>query len=220
MEDLRSELLDRITGLRFERLERDEGFSFFPFLETITIERHLFSHGFSEDLDIDKSVAGSDEGLWSFFLTDPIDFFPSFSESRRESREVRVTRDDTESIDFIRVEDIHRIDDERGVARIFPTRVAVLLDRDDRMLEEEIFPLGDLRLCPVSIDTFDRRCSVFGDLFDHCLEGIGGDIFCVDEDSELDVSFHRRYLYRVRVSEYGYITNKITCFPREDSYSS
>ena len=49
--------------------------------------------------------------LWESFFTEAIDNKARFSNSRRQTRKVTITRHDTEAIEFLCVEQIHCIND-------------------------------------------------------------------------------------------------------------
>lgn len=143
-----------------------------------------------ENLDIDELVAGDDKWIRSFLLPYAVDCHPRLSKASCESGEVAITRDETKSIDLLRVEDIHSVDDHRGVSSILSSCISVLLDGSDGVFEEEILPLGESWTSPVTIYSLDSGIAILGYLFEHLLDIGGGDIVAVDEDSEPNVGFH------------------------------
>jgi len=68
------------------------------------------------------------------FLAHAEHVHPGFPQTRGEPGEVAVARHDAETFHILRVEDVHRVDDERRVGGVFAGGIAVLLDRDDRVV--------------------------------------------------------------------------------------
>lgn len=104
-----------------------------------------------------------------------------FSKSHGKAGTVAGVRDQTESVEVSGVEQVHRINGERAVCRVLPSRIGELLNGLNRILLEDFLPC---RIClrgEISENALDRgftESSNFSEQpFDHgCLC-----IVCIDE---------------------------------------
>lgn len=109
-----------------------------------------------------------------------------------QAREVAVGGDDDEPVDLAGVQDVHRVDDERGVGRVLARLLAglvaldvtELLDGRDGVVEQLGAPLGRLRVGEVAVDAAVRRHAVAGNLVEDDGKVLGGDVVRVDEERE------------------------------------
>ena len=107
------------------------------------------------------------------------------SRSRVASRVKSLSRGhDHEPLEVARVEQIHRVDDQRRVGGVLAARVRELLDRLDRMPEQLVLPARQLRRRPVAVRALDRRCPVLGDLRQQLGGQAGSRVVGVDQNRE------------------------------------
>ena len=137
-----------------------------------------------EDLEILELVAGGDEGAGGLLFAHAHHDHAGFPQARGEAREVAVARDDAEPVDVAGIQDVHRVDDHRGIRRVLARRVAVLLDGRDGIVEQDVFPGGHRRPRPVAVDPLDGRHAVVRDLVQDELDIFFGHVIRVDQHGE------------------------------------
>ena len=73
------------------------------------------------------------ERRWSLLLTHTEHEHSRFAQPLCQLRKVGIRGDQAEALHISGIENVHRIDDHRGVGRVLSVRIAVLLDRVDRV---------------------------------------------------------------------------------------
>jgi hypothetical protein len=68
------------------------------------------------------------------------------------------------------MQQIHSIDYQRAIRRVFASRVLELLNGLDRMARQHFFPTTQGRVSPVPVNTPDDHGSVFARLNQHLLD--------------------------------------------------
>jgi len=119
---------------------------------------------FAEYFRIHKLVAGADKRFRRLFFTKTIDDQARLANSRGQACKVAVARDDAEAIELLRIQQIHRINDQRAVGGIFPDGISKLLNRLDRLLQENVFPSPLIWRGPIAVDAPDTGNTVLGNL--------------------------------------------------------
>ena len=84
-------------------------------------------------------------GLGRVAAPEPVDGHPRLPQPRRQPREVAVAGDDDEALEVARVEQVHRVDDQRGVGGVLAAGVGELLDRLDRVAQQLVLPADEVR---------------------------------------------------------------------------
>ena len=80
-----------------------------------------------------KGITRHTERRWSLLLTHTEYEHSRFAQPLCQLRKVGIRGDQAEALHISGIENIHRIDDHRGVGRVLSVRIAVLLDRVDRV---------------------------------------------------------------------------------------
>src|SRR5262249_15260514 len=93
-----------------------------------------------------------------------IDNQPRLANSRRQPRKVTVARHDAEAVEFLRVEQIHRIDNQGTVGRIFSDCITELLNRLNRLLQKNVLPPPKIGSGPITVDAPDTCNTVLCNL--------------------------------------------------------
>ena len=119
---------------------------------------------FAEYLGIDKLVAGADKRFRRLFFTKAIDYQARLANPRGQACKVAVARDDAEAIELLRIQQIHRINDQRAVGGIFPDGISELLNRLDCLLQKNVLPSPQIRSGPIAVDAPDTGNTVLGNL--------------------------------------------------------
>ena len=109
----------------------------------------------AQEVEVDEPVAGRDEGRGRAAAPEPVHGHPRFPQPRRQPREVAVARDDHEALQVPRVEQVHRVDDQRGVGGVLAAGVGELLHRLDRVAQQLLLPAGEVRRGPVAVGALD-----------------------------------------------------------------
>src|SRR2546426_5652610 len=102
-------------------------------------------HAPPEVLRRDEHVAPVPERHGGLRLPDPHHEEARLPDPGRETGVVAVARDEAEPPHELAVEDVHRVDDHRAVGGVLPAHVRELLDRDERVLLEDLLPAVHLR---------------------------------------------------------------------------
>ena len=89
-----------------------------------------------------------------------VDRLAGLAQPGREPGEVAVAGDDREPVEGAGVEQVHRVDDQRGVRGVLAGRVGELLDRLDRVPVQLLLPAHQLLGRPVAVGALDRRHAV------------------------------------------------------------
>ena len=80
-----------------------------------------------------KGITRHTERRWSLLLTHTEHEHSRFAQPLCQLRKVGIRGDQAEALHISGIENVHRIDDHRGVGRVLSVRIAVLLDRVDRV---------------------------------------------------------------------------------------
>lgn len=83
------------------------------------------------------------------------------------------------------MEQIHRVDNQRRVCRVFPGRVAELLHRLDSNLVQRVFPTLEVARRPVTLCALDAREAVSRHFRQEFMDDGRLGVIGVDKDSEL-----------------------------------
>lgn len=116
----------------------------------------------SENLDVDEFVARFDERFRRFLFAEAQHLAARFADAARQTGIVAVTRYDAEAVDRLLVQDVHRVDYQRRIRCVLACGVGILLNRGDRVLQQNAFPCREFRIGEVAVDPLDRRRSVIG----------------------------------------------------------
>jgi hypothetical protein len=116
--------------------------------------------------------------------TQPIDPQPRLADTHRQAGEVAVRRHDAKPAHAARVQQLHRVDDERAVGRVLAARVLELLHGPDGEFREMLFPGRELGRGPVAVSAAHRGVAPGSDRL-HDGRSVGGaGVLCVDEYCE------------------------------------
>ena len=105
-------------------------------------------------IQIFKLVACGNKRLRRLLLSHTQDQHSGFPEPCCQTGEIAVRRNNTISIHISGIQNIHGINDHRRIGCVFSGGIAVLLDRNDGILQKNLFPGGKPCTGPVSIDPF------------------------------------------------------------------
>lgn len=107
------------------------------FFRRAELVRH---HGRAEYFGEYKFMASVAERIGCFLFTKPKNHQALLAQAHRESGEITVTGYQAETIESSRVQQVHRIDNQRAVRGIFPGRISKLLNRLDCVSLQHLFP--------------------------------------------------------------------------------
>ena len=96
----------------------------------------------AEHLEVDEPVAGGDQRLGRTPPAEAVDGLAGLAQPGRQPGEVAVAGHDREAVDVAGVEQVHRVDDQRGVGGVLAGGVGELLDRLDRVAVQLVLPAG------------------------------------------------------------------------------
>ena len=147
-----------------------------------------------EQIEVFELVAGRDERLGGLLLAHTDNDHAAFAQTGDESREIGIGTDDGESVDRSRIQDVHRVDDHRGVGGILAIRVAVLLHGNDRMVEQATLPARQSRTRPIAIDALVRRNARVGNLIEDYLDVLLANVVGIDQDGESQLGSRLKHL--------------------------
>src|SRR5699024_9732825 len=105
--------------------------------------------------------------------------------------EVAVRRDDAEPVQVAGIQQVHGVDDHGRVGGVFAGGVAVLLHRDDGIVQKRIFPAFQPDVAPVAVDALAGRHAEGGGLVHDDLDILGRNVVRVDQYGKFQV-FHLR----------------------------
>ncbi len=142
----------RRCGFGRRRLWRSGGFRFLPFAGRI------------EHVEINKLVAGGDEGAGRLAFPKTVDGDALLTDAGGEASKVTVARDDAEAGEAAGIEQVHGVDDHCAIGRVLAGRIGELLDRLNRMFEQAFLPALQVGAGPVAVDALDARHAIIGDL--------------------------------------------------------
>ena len=120
-----------------------------------------------KDIQVFELIAGGYESLWRLLLAHAHDHHAGLPKPGGQAGKIAVAGDQTEAFHIAGVQDVHSVDDHGGVRGVFPGRVAILLDRGDRMLEKHLFPGRQRRLGPIAVDPFVSGFAVVGNFVEY-----------------------------------------------------
>ena len=102
---------------------------------------------------------------WHAALRSPITLFAGFPEPQRQAGEVAVRRQEAEPVHLAGIQDVHCVDDQRGIRTTLAGSMPELLDGLDGAFAERVDPSFEMRRGPVSIGPPQRGGSMAGELF-------------------------------------------------------
>ena len=135
-----------------------------------------------EHLEEDEPVAGGLERRRRTAPAQAVDGLAGLAQPGREPGEVGVAGDDREGVEVAGVEQVHRVDDQRGVGGVLAHGVGELLDRLDRVAVELVLPADEVLRRPVAVGALDRRDAVARELLEDGGGVGGGRVVGVDQD--------------------------------------
>ena len=123
-----------------------------------------------DQVQILELVAGFDKGTESLALAHADDQLAGLPQTGGQAGEVTVRGHDAEPIQVAAVQKVHSINDHGRVGGVFAGGVAVLLDGDDGVVQQCIFPAFQPHVRPVAIDALagghaKGRCFVQNHLY-------------------------------------------------------
>lgn len=142
-------------------------------------------------LCVDEFVAGGDKGSRSLLFAEPVHRQTGFPDARRQPGEIAVGGDQAKAIDPARVEQIHRVDNQRRVGGILSRGVAELLDRLNRHRVQRLLPAFEIGRGPVAVSPFDRRSPKRRYFSEQFLDDRSLGIISVNQDREFRVIRHQ-----------------------------
>ena len=162
-------------------------------LVSLIIPRSVFLGllGRVQQVEVLELIACGYKGLRGLLLAHSDDGHTAFAQARDKPREIGIGAHDRESVDGARIQDIHGIDDHRRIGRVLTVRVAVLLHRDDRIIQQATLPAREARTRPVAVDALVRRGAGVGDFLQNDLDVLLGDVVGIDKDGEPEVRIER-----------------------------
>lgn len=105
----------------------------------------------AQDFSKYKLVTSIAKCLRRLLFTKAEDSKSLFTQSHCEASEIAVAGNQTEAIEFTRVEQVHRINDEGAVRSVLPSRIRKLLNRFDCVPLQHFLPRGTRRSGKVSV---------------------------------------------------------------------
>jgi len=150
----------------------------------------LLPPGGVQQVDVGKLVAGRDEGLGRFLLAQAQHVFFRFPQAGGQPGEVAVGGDDAERVDLGLIQQVHGVDDQRGVRGILAADVGVLLDGLDAVVQHHVLPAAHLPGRPVAVNALDNDVAQTVGFVEDDAGVFAGDVFRVDEDGDFHFSFH------------------------------
>ena len=90
-----------------------------------------------------------------------------FPQARCQACKIAVAAHQAKTINLLGIKNIHGIDNHGRISSVFPGSIAVLLNGIDGMLQQQVFPFGEVGFRPVTINAFNGRVAVLGNLFHH-----------------------------------------------------
>ena len=94
---------------------------------------------------------------------------PFFTQPHRKSGEIAVAGDQAKSVEFTRVQQIHRINNQRAVGCILTGGIGKLLNRFDGVFLQYLFPRRTGRNREIAVDALYRRLTVTRDFREQIL---------------------------------------------------
>ncbi|MNZ89696.1 hypothetical protein D3C78_1086310 [compost metagenome] len=146
--------------------------------------RGLGCHG-AEDFGVDELVAGRNERLGGLLLAEAVDGQPFLAQARGQAGEVAVAGDQAEAVETAGVEQVHGVDDQRAVGGVLAAGVGELLHRLDRVVQQHLLPLAEVRLGPVAVDALDAGDAVLGDFLEEAFDDGRWCVVGVDQHGEV-----------------------------------
>ena len=140
-------------------------------------------------IQIFELVAGLDKGAESLALAHADDQLAGLAQAGGQAGKITVRRDDAEAVEIAAVQQVHRVNDHSGIRRIFAGGVAVLLDGDDRIVQQRVLPAFQPNVGPVAVDALASGDAEGRGLIENHFDVLGRNIVRVDEDCQFQV-FH------------------------------
>ena len=137
-----------------------------------------------EQLELDEPVAGCAERLRRLALAQAVHRGPRLAQACRQPGEVAVAGDDRERVEPAGVEQVHGVDDQRGVRAVLPGRVGELLHGLDRVPVELRLPPHQVLGGPVAVRALDRGHAVLGELLEQVAGVARRGVVGIDQDGE------------------------------------
>lgn len=137
-----------------------------------------------QNLEEDELVACRDEGLRRLSLAEAVHDLAGLPKAGCEAGEITVAGYQAETVDIARVQEIHRINDERRVRRILSLRVGELLDGLDGMAVKMGLPPNQVLRGPVTERPLDCGGPKLGDFFKQFLRHRCGGVVRIDENCQ------------------------------------
>ncbi len=131
---------------------------------------------------------------------DAVDRLAGLAQPGRQPGEVAVAGDDREGVERAGVQQVHRVDDQRGVRGVLAGRVGELLDRLDGVPVQLLLPAHQLLGRPVAVGALDGRHAVPRELLEQGARVAGGGVVGVDQDGDAAGGGHRHRVPSARDS--------------------
>ncbi len=140
--------------------------------------------GFPDFIYKFEFVAGGDEGTRRFLLAHSDDQHARLTQARRQTGKVAVRGHKAEPLHASRVQNVHRVNNQRGVRRVFPGRVTVLLHGRKRILQQDGFPALHFVARPVRVNALIGNDTARCRLINNDLNVGGGDVVGVYQNRQ------------------------------------